>query len=240
MCARIHGRVCLFEQHQHADLNREVDHRGRLVPWYNCQVFQRLQSLEQPLDKLPYRKKLAELGQKGSNRWILVDTTSGPEHPSKRNVSDEFDCPNIDDIIYLPHARYDETIDLHTLFSEHTANVRRLKGHNAKCKPREQIILPHTTLRDKQTSLLLDSGCIGRDFIYSDVVDAFKLIKYPLLYPIEVNSIHGTEVATEVVLQPNLKIIYEGQTLILPKDRLVVLNNNRQAPAAIILGPETL
>ena len=90
---------------------------------------------------------------------------------------------------------------------------------------------------NKYASLLLDSGCIGRDFITEECCKRLNAIKYKLKYPIEVTSIHGTEKATEVVQYGTITIEHEDQTVTIELLPLVVL---KHGPTDIILGHNTL
>ena len=57
------------------------------------------------------------------------------------------------------------------------------------------------------------------------------------MYPIEVNSIHGKEIATEVVQIHKFQINYKDQQIIIPEVNLVVI---KEAPTNIILGHGSL
>ena len=57
------------------------------------------------------------------------------------------------------------------------------------------------------------------------------------MYPIEVNSIHGKETATEVVYIHNFKIKYKDQQIIILEVNRVVI---KEAPTDIILGHGSL
>jgi hypothetical protein len=108
---------------------------------------------------------------------------------------------------------------------------------NAKKKPQDRHYLPYTEVKRTQLNLLLDSGCIGRDFITKSTVERLKLNTSDILFPIDVNSIHGSEIATKVVTLVNMPIIYGETRLIIPEVNLVVIE---KAPAEIILGHLTL
>jgi hypothetical protein len=121
------------------------------------------------------------------------------------------------------------------------ANIEKMKKkrrrENLRRKPEQKLYLPYTQIANQQLNLLLDSGCIGRDFITRTTANKLKLNIQPLLYPIEVKSIHGDEIATEVVKLLNIPIKYEGQTLIIPEVFAVLIE---KAPADVILGHYTL
>jgi hypothetical protein len=57
------------------------------------------------------------------------------------------------------------------------------------------------------------------------------------MYPIEINSIHGTEISTEVVQIHNFQINYKDQKIVIPEVNLMVIEN---APTDIILGHGSL
>ena len=94
-------------------------------------------------------------------------------------------------------------------------------------------MLYQTKVDKEKLSLLLDSGCIGRDFISITCFEKLKLITYPIMHPIEVISIHGNETATKVVCIQNFQINYKDQQIIIPQVNLVVI---KEAPTEIILG----
>jgi hypothetical protein len=205
----------MFVQHNHPDVNRSQ------IPWKESDSFKRLQSISQSIKSLEYGRRLHRLDR---DLWILVDTTQGPRKPEPYNrgkVSGE-------DIIVLPDSKPNEFIDLNVLYSEQdSSEIRSFRGGSSKSETAAEITksetvtnkklkksktaaayvilhqnetaMPYTVVDKNKLSLLLDSGCIGRDFISSKCVNKSKLNTYPIMYPIEVNSIYGKEIATEVV-----------------------------------------
>ena len=92
-------------------------------------------------------------------------------------------------------------------------------------------------LNKSETSVLLDSGAIGRDFITRACITRLRLNSQRLLYPIKIISIHGEENATERIHVQHLSIKSLGQEIKIPSIKLIVL---KQGPADIIIGLETL
>ena len=167
----------------------------------------------------------------GVDIWALVNTTQGPRKPDKydRKVS-------VEDIIVLPDSQLHEIIDLNVICSENE-DSEEIQARKYSSKDTSETDAPYTRIDKKRLSLLLDSGCIGRDFISITCVQKLKLNTYSIMYPIDVISIHGNEIATQVVCINNFEINYKDQQIIIPEVNLVVIN---KAPTDIILGHGSL
>ena len=212
---------CQFIIQDHPDANRNA------IAWRECITFQRLQKISQSIKSLEYNRRLKEVER---DVWALVDTRQGPRKPEK------YGRVSSDEIIVLPDSQINEIIDLNVLFSEHE-DSKEDQARKYEEKIKSETAKPYTKIDKNKLSLLLDSGCIGRDFISSTCVEKLNLHKYDIMYPIEVTSIHGNETATEVVYINNFEINYKDQKIIIPEINLVVIN---KAPTDVILGHGSL
>ena len=224
-CGKRHpggARECQFIQANHPDANRSS------IPWKESETFKRLQSVSQSIKSLEYGRKLRLMGE---DIWALVNTTQGPRKPDKydRKVS-------VEDIIVLPDSQLHEIIDLNVICSENE-DSEEIQARKYSSKDTSETDAPYTRIDKKRLTLLLDSGCIGRDFISITCVQKLKLNTYSIMYPIDVISIHGNEIATQVVCINNFEINYKDQQIIIPEVNLVVIN---KAPTDIILGHGSL
>jgi hypothetical protein len=149
--------------------------------WYDCEILRKYQSISSSIRTLEYGKRLMRVP--GSELWTTENTNLGPRKPDKAS----------DDYIVLKDSKPNEKIDIHSIFSTAKGSEDDQSG-------------PYTIIDQHPASLLLDSGCLGRDFISTHCIDRLKLYKYPLLNAIEVTSIHGKEIATHAVYLKEFKI----------------------------------
>ena len=222
---------CEFLMQGHPDVNTDQS-----CNWKDCVTFKRLTSISDRVRSLEYGKKLQEV-QPGI--WGLVPTTQGPKPPvlGGQKVSEE-------NFIVLNNTNADEIIDLYSLNSEYpnaTRNAER-KNHGNNYEKNSELKNSNfqkttTIINNNEASVLLDSGCIGRDFITNDCVEKFKMIKYKLFFPIQVKSIHDVEKATHGVTLLNFVLNYEEQAIVIPVVNLIIVKN---LPTDIVMGHETL
>ena len=218
-CGRRHGvSPCDFlgvtdRWSAHPDVNL------RAPTWEDSDTYRNLTSISKTITVLPHGKQLKRADR---DHWYLVATNEGPPTTS-RKVSDEN--------ITIPNASLHEVIDICSMYSEYNAQEGKRGQRNIKEEK------PYAEISKDKATVLLDSGCIGRDFITENACTKLKVNKYPLKFKIEVKSIHGTELATEVVMASELKIKYKDQTVRLKQIPLVVI---KEGPADIIVGHQTL
>jgi len=225
-CGKRHGgepKYCLFITERHPDVNYDTH-----IPFRQSVTYHRLQTISQSIRCLEWERALVKSNE---GLWTLAPTTKGPKKPTREGVREH-------DSIVLENATTNEIIDLNSLFSEHKAAEAARREANKQLKEKEKIYTPYISIgKTDQASLLLDSGCIGRDLISNECCIRLKLYKYPLMYPITVTSVHGNEIATEAVRLTNIKVRHEGQCVTVPEINLVVIN---KGPADIVMGHKSL
>jgi hypothetical protein len=212
-CGRNHagGRDnCYFIRDGHPDANRHG-------LWKDSSSFKKLQTISTSIRGLEYGKKLFFTKDK---LWSLVDTTQGP----KRKVSPAVNAVCLDEI-------GDFKIDLNVLYSEGRTSAPGIVNNERG--------MPFSKINNEPISLLLDSGCVGADFINKSVVRRLNLKTFIISNMIEVSSIHGTEKANEAIKLKNFVIIDNNKVLKIPEITLIVLNTDG-GPADVIVGHLTL
>jgi hypothetical protein len=150
---------------KHPDVNRH----GK---WNDSETFEKLQTISETLTSLQYGKRLQNNGERG---WSLVETTRGPER-MRKIVSPK------QNIIELRNSMVNEIIDLNVVVSD----------YKTRSSDREEKEKPYAEGEKSKFTILLDSGCIGRDFINKNVVEKLYLKKQRILHPIKINSIHSS------------------------------------------------
>ena len=237
-CGKRHSggsQGCDFLRYSHPDVNRENR------PFLESTNGRRYQLISENNRSLIYNQRLWPLEQGPNTYWILVPTDEGPSKPT-RAVRDEFS------VYDLPNEQIDESVSVDSIYSEY-ARLQELKAQMMATKASNVVntadpkgsdrdyFKVFARVGDDQVDILLDSGCIGRDFISTQCCEKYNFHKYKLKYPITVKSIHGQEIATEVVNFNDFRIHCGEQYVTIPSIHLIVL---REAPTDVIVGHETL
>jgi len=239
-CGKLHPgprEHCEFVVHRHPDVNTEPK------PFRESKVYKALQSVHPSIHSLTYG--LALVNTYTTDRKFacaLLPTTLGPRKPENPNVN-KHGVSSIN--IELYNASANETININSVFSEYAkrnalvAATDTEPGTVVRNKRKNNIhnFNVSACADQKQMEVLLDSGCIGRDFVSHACCIKLNLVKQKLKYPIHISSIHGNEIATEVVILNNFILQCEDQEVTIPAVQLVVIET---APTDVIIGLITL
>ena len=167
-------------------------------------------------------------------------TKVSPEIPDIHQPEPEqgTDGSTITGIHSLSNDRPNETVNICTLYGSDQAGKKRCRAERRrearavdKTNPK-----PLAYVNGQVATVLLDSGAVDRNFITNECALKLNLTKLKLRYPITVTSIHGEEVATEVVIARTV-ITSHDQIADLTQVELIVI---QKGPSEVIILMPTL